>query len=150
VTDDRDIEVPEKSAGQSGEPDGPTPETTHNNASEVAPGAGKPKPTPADRIARLAGSKGGKVPRAVALIGVNGVPATLDLRSSDNRMAVIEAVLGAVVRGQTSALAATTALSAIKEARSEANDQWERLAHAQAKAIESLRNGGREIDSDGA
>jgi hypothetical protein len=108
---------------------------------ERAASAATGRQTPAKR---RAGSAGGKRARAVALIGIEGAPATIDLRSSDARMAVIEAVLSAVVRGKTSALAATTALAAIKEARSEANDQWERVAHKQAQIIEELR-GGRTI-----
>jgi hypothetical protein len=48
-------------------------------------------------------------------------------------------VLSAVVRGRTSALAAQTALAAVKEARSEAHAELERLLQAQAQEIERLR-----------
>jgi hypothetical protein len=70
----------------------------------------------------------------------------LDLRSTDGRMAVLEAVAQAVATGRTSALAASTLVGIIKEARVEGESAWERLARKQAAAIEALRSG-REVDA---
>src|SRR5688572_28788177 len=63
---------------------------------------------------RAGGRRGGSNGRAVALIGVDGVPERPSLKTSEERLAVIEAILSAIVRGRTSGLAAQTTLAAIR------------------------------------
>jgi hypothetical protein len=123
-----------------------TPPLTGQPAPEHAADvpAAKPGPTPTQRIARLAGSKGGRNARAVALLGL-GLPAdqmpALDLRTSDARLRVLEAVAQAVALGKTSGLVATTLVSIVREARADANDELSRLVQAQAARLAELESG---------
>ena len=100
--------------------------------------AGKP-----DRIARLAGKKGGTRARHVLLVPLDlGLPASPRLRTSDDRLAVIEALAGAIARGQVSALGASTLLQAVKEARLEARaGQEEKVAELEARLEDLIARG---------
>jgi hypothetical protein len=63
----------------------------------------------------------------------------LDLKTSAARMALLEAVAECVARGRCSSTAATTLLAVIKEARTEADNELEKVAQAQAIEIDRLR-----------
>jgi hypothetical protein len=107
-------------------------------ASSPAPAAGKVMPTTEQR--RRGGQKGGKTARHVALIGLPDALPTLSLRTSADRMAVLEAVLAAVARGKTSGMVAQTIISVVREARADATAELEAVAQAQAREIERLRS----------
>ena len=83
--------------------------------------------------------KGGSNGRAVALIGLGAPLPTVELRTTAQRMAVLEATLQAAAEGRTSGLLAQVLISVVREARAEAQDHLERLAQAQAQEIERLR-----------
>jgi hypothetical protein len=138
-----DREVPEKPTDQADAPDGATLETTGNTVAEVAapPADGKLRQ-------RRGGAKGGKAgKRHVALMGLDiALPDNLDLKSHADRMGVLEAVATAIAKGRTSALVAQTLVTVIREARSEAESAWQKLAERQAQVIEALRSG-RVVDA---
>ena len=111
--------------------------TRHNEISQAA--------VPLDGKVRQqkGGQKGGSMgKRMVLLMPMDlGIADGLDLRSTDGRMSVLEAVAVAVAKGRTSALAATTLAGIVKQAREEAEAGWEKLATKQAEVIESMRRG---------
>jgi hypothetical protein len=115
---------------------------THQDAAETAP----TPPHVKHPAKRAAGRKGGSNGRAVALIGIGGPLPTVELKTHQDRMAVLEAVLVAVAQGKTSGLTAQTLLAAVREARAESNAELELLVQQQARKIAELENGSRVID----
>jgi hypothetical protein len=113
------------------------PSTLHNEIS--------PAPDPALVKARQSGQKGGRMAKRnrhnVMLLGLGVAVPQLDLASRDGRFALLGAVVEAVVNGKCSGLTASTLLAAVREARSEAGEQWQELAHRQAEIIEEMRSG---------
>jgi hypothetical protein len=87
---------------------------------------------------RRAGSKGGHAPRAVALIGLGDPLPVVSLKSSADRMAVLEAVLSAVARGRTSGMVASTIVSIIKAANELARGDQEDAIRALEARLEAL------------
>jgi hypothetical protein len=98
-------------------------------------------PTDSKRVPKRA--RGGKAAKQQLILTGLGVdaPAALDLTSSENRLALLRAVVEAVVAGKCSGLTAQVLLSAVREARAERQDELERLTQAQAREIERLRGG---------
>ena len=115
---------------------------THQNVTETAPQPDDIKPADARRIARLAGSKGGKRNRnQVPLVGLGAPLPVVSLKTHADRLAVVEAVVAAVAEGRTSGLTAQTILAAIREARAEANHELETLVQQQARRLAELEEG---------
>jgi hypothetical protein len=90
---------------------------------------------------RRAGSKGGKAPRAVALIGL-GLPAeqtpAINLRDADAQIALLEAVALAVATGRTSGMVASSLVAIVKAANQVLmSDQAEEIAEL-TRRIEAL------------
>jgi hypothetical protein len=122
----------------------PTP--TGQGAAETAPTAPAvnitPK-TPEGAARQRAGRRrGGSNGRAVALIGLGQELPTVSLRTHEDRMSVIEAVVSAVAGGKTSGLVAQTLLAAVREARTDSTAELERLVQLQAQRIQELEAGG--------
>ena len=120
------------------------------DATEVPSGSIVPKSPEGAARQRAGRSRGGKTAkRAVALIGL-GLPSdqlpALDLSTSDNRLRLLEATAKAVALGSTSALAATTLVSIVREARAERLDALERLVQQQAERLAELEDG-RVVDA---
>jgi hypothetical protein len=104
-----------------------------------APSAALGRPMPTRAQARAGGSKGGRRSRQnVLLIGIEGLPPALELRTAEQRFSVLEALAGAVARGKTSALAATTLVQIIKEARAEADREHDRRLAELEQKLDSL------------
>jgi hypothetical protein len=91
---------------------------------------------------RAGNSLGGKAKRAVALIGLGqaNLP-SINLRSSDAQLRLLEAVADAVANGRTSSLVATTLIQTVRAAREVLHSDQEALLQAQAREIERLRGG---------
>jgi hypothetical protein len=87
---------------------------------------------------RQRGGKAAKQQLILTGLGVDAPPA-LDLTSSENRLALLRAVVEAVVAGKCSGLTAQVLLSAVREARAERQDELERLTQLQAQEIARLR-----------
>src|SRR6266576_241724 len=65
---------------------------------------------------RAGNSKGGKAKREVTLVGL-GTEVAARVRTSEDQLRLVEAVVDAVAKGKTSALVASTILAAVKTAR---------------------------------
>jgi hypothetical protein len=116
------------------------PETRRDAAEQApSPPTGKVMPTPAQR--RRGGSKGGKTARHVALLGLGAPLPTLSLKSSDDRMSVLQAVLEAAAEGRTSGLMAQVIISLVREARAEAQNELEKTAQLLAERVAELESG---------
>lgn len=73
----------------------------------------------------------------MALIGLGDPLPVVSLKSGADRMAVLEAVLGAVARGRTSGLVATTIVSIVKVANELARgDQEEQVRELERRVAE--------------
>jgi len=85
--------------------------------------------TPASR------RRGGQTGRTVALVGLGDIEVPeLDLRSNASRFAILKATLGAVVRGNTSGMVATTIVSIVKLAAELArHDQEDKIAELERR-----------------
>ena len=95
-----------------------------------------PQVSKASRMAQ----KGGKRNRhQTLLIGIGGLVdlQKIDLRTSESRMAVLEALALAVAKGTTSALAASTLVNIVKESRTEAETEWEKIARRLANQVDA-------------
>lgn len=102
-----------------------------------APPAGRVGLTTAQRSA--GGQKGGKRARHVALIGLGAPLPVISLKSSADRMAVLEAVLSAVAEGRTSGMVAQTIISLVRAANELArHDQEDALAELEARLDQVL------------
>jgi hypothetical protein len=117
--------------------------TTHHSEAEPASAAlpvkvvGPPPLTREQR--RRGGQKGGHNGRAVALIGLglDELP-PLSLRTSADRMAVLEATLAAVARGRTSGLVASTITAIVRAANELARSDQEDQIRALEARVEQL------------
>jgi hypothetical protein len=106
------------------------PQPTHPANAAPAPAAGAEKSAAAARR-RAGNSSGGKHQRQVAVIGLGDALPVAHLRTAEDHLAVLEAVLSAVARGKTSGLVAQTIIATVKAAS-------QILAQDQAAQIQEL------------
>jgi hypothetical protein len=110
---------------------------TGQSGSEPAPAPPTEKSSPAARR-RAGNSSGGKHQRQAALIGLGQELPVVSLRSSSDRMAILEATLGAVAAGKTSGLVAQTIISLVRVANELARGDQEDAVQELERRVDEL------------